>query len=315
MNKNYRILVVFAFAIIIALAIDLYRAANFNSDKVKQSSNQNQIEQKQEETQVQNEVKEPEKVEETNSDEKIDIKLNPMMEFSGMKVSEVLSLRKEAVKNSKIFSYMTDYKPNSDVFQIEDGYPWIGAYQLACYGADQPNIGKGPSRESIGILNPELMYFPEIMEYKFSKYRLPCSPSDYLIPHKVIYNKKTNTITIYISAENMYQKLRGKVYVILKSSNARDLGYNHAFAIIDNKSNVKFEKEANISTQIIDTKGYYHRGFSCGLPEGCNNYSPYDSEVDFDIIKLPVIIDIKLWKKYPNSKSDNADLNYRMVFQ
>ena len=92
---------------------------------------------------------------------------------------------------------------------MEDGYPWISASQITCYGADDnPDIGKGPSRESMPILNPELMYNVQILNYKFSKYNMPCSPNDYLVHKKAIYDKKTNTITAYINAKYLYKKLK-----------------------------------------------------------------------------------------------------------
>lgn len=316
-NKNYGIFVLFVIAVIIALFIDIYRAEN-NTSEFKNKINK--TEQK-EEFQVREVRREefpektvlPERTERINISGKINIPLNPMVEFSGMNVNEILSMRKSAVNNSKIFSYISDYRPNPDVFQIEDGLQWISAYEISCNGVGQPNIGKGPSRESIAILNPELMYYVSILNFEFSKHNKPCSPTDYLIPYKVEYDGDTNTISAYIDFQSLKNKMGYFVNTVLSDANTHDLGYNYASAV--SSQNIRYKSENNLSNQIIQTRGFYHRGGSCGLPEGCNNYSPYEPAYEFYITELPAVIDIKLWKNSPNSVSDKSDLNYRMIFE
>ena len=312
MNKNYGIFVIFVIALIISLFIDFQIAAH-KSEKVNNIDQQNirLNETKIDEIpEVNNEVL-PEK--RINISGKISIPLNPMIEFSGMNVNDILSMRKDAVNNSKIFSYISDYKPNPEVFQIEDGLQWISAYQISCNGVGQPDIGKGASRESIAILNPELMYYVSILNFEFSKHNMPCSPTDYLIPYKVIYDGDTNTISAYIDFQSLKNKMGYFVNTILSDANTHDLGYNYASAV--NSQNIRYKSNINLSNQIIQTRGFYHRGGSCGLPEGCNNYSPYEPAYEFYITELPAIIDIKLWKNYPSSTSEKSDLNYRMIFE
>lgn len=317
LNKNYGIFVVFIIALFIALFIDLRMAEHKTSEIQNKFGTTGQKEEFQiRETDRQETPKKSETEEKNtgiNIDKNVNIPINSIIEFSGMSVDEILSLRKKAVNNSPLFSNLSDYKPNPDVFQIEDGLQWISAYEISCNGADQPNIGKGPSRESIAILNPELMYYVSILNYAFSKYRMPCSPTDYLMPHRAFYDKNTNTITVHISADDLYHKVSGNMRIILSDANAHDLGYNYASAV--NSTNIKYKNDFNLSNQIIQTRGFYHRGSSCGLPEGCNNYSPYESSYDFDITNLPAILEIKLWRNPPESASDKSDLNYRMVFE
>ena len=76
-----------------------------------------------------------------------------------MSRAEILNLRRRAVLTSPIFSNM-DYEPNPEVFRIADGMPWIsldGALHFNKIPIEKRS--EGLSRESIGILNPELLYY------------------------------------------------------------------------------------------------------------------------------------------------------------
>lgn len=242
----------------------------------------------------------------------VNIKINPMMNFSGMSADEILSLRKKAVNNSVLFSSLKDYEPNPDVFQIEGGAQWISAHEISCNGVGKPTIGNGDSRESVGILNPELMFYLQILNLELSKRHIRCGKEDYLIPYKVTYSPKLNEITVYIDYFSFSSKTNF-YYVSLHNANAHDLGYGFAYA--ENHENIKFLNEPNFSDIIAETYGFYHRGFSCEHPDGCNNYSPYQAEYDFNITKLPASLSIKLWKERPSSPEQPADLNYKMIFK
>ena len=61
-------------------------------------------------------------------------------------------------------------------------------------------------------------------------------------------------------------------------------------------------------------QGYYHKGYSCGLKEGCNNYSPYQEDMVFTIIDTGYL-KLKLWKNKPLSVLKNADMTYIMHFE
>ena len=240
------------------------------------------------------------------------IKINPMMKFSGMNKDEILALRIKAVKNSSLFSSISDYKPNPDIYQIDDGYPWIGAYEISCNGMT-PNIGEGASRESAGILNPELLFYIDIPDFGFSKKNIPCGKEDYMIPYKLVYDPEFNKITASVDYYSLGSKSKAFYPIYFHDANAHDLGYNFVYA--DITKNIKFLNEQNISNTVVQTKGFYHRGFSCELPEGCNNYSPYEPTYGFRLTKLPAEINLKLWKKQPSSTSQSADINYTMIFK
>lgn len=249
---------------------------------------------------------------EQQSENIVNIRITPMREFSGMSAEEVLNLRKNAVKNSVVFSSIKNYKPNPDVYQIEDGLQWISAYEISCNGSENnPDIGRGDSRESVGILNPEMMFHIIVASLK-SKERNYCSDADYLIPYKLTYNPKTNTINSFINYTAFRDKHQSFRNIVPGDANAHDLGYNWVYADLSN--NIRYKYDDNISNRIIQTKGFYHRGYACGLPEGCNNYSPYEQGYEFYLTDLPAMINIKLWKSKPLTKNQKAELNYRMIF-
>lgn len=247
----------------------------------------------------------------TDSNEEIEIEIVPMRKLSGMSREEILTLRKYAVQNS-IFD-IKRYNPNPDVYQVESGLPWIGAYEISCNGAEgNSNIGNGASRESVGILNPAMMFYLNINSATFSR-RNYCSEIDYLIPHRMTYNPVDNTIRAYINFRDYYAKNKMYHSNYLTDTNARDLGYNYSH--MDKLENIRFKHETNLSNSIVDTRGYYHRGYACGLPAGCNNNSPYVPEYEFILTDNTASFNVKLWKTRPLSIHQKADLNYQMIFE
>lgn len=246
------------------------------------------------------------------------IYLSPMEEFSGLKSSEILSKRINAVKSSPVFRNIENYRPSDSVFQLEDGLPWISAHEITCYGIRRSkDIGKGDSRESVGILNPELLFVFNMPAFAFHFDPDPkgCSSVDYLIPYRAYYNRITNTISAYIDHSSFYRKNRTLLSVNLEDANARDLGYNYVFA--DQTKNFRFFNTPNFSTEITQTSGYFHKGFSCQAATGCNNYSPYQSYYSIHIIDpdQSASLHIKLWKERPADPSDPADINYELILQ
>ena len=221
------------------------------------------------------------------------IHLSPMREFSRLSKTDVLNLRKSAVEHSNIFKGIS-YIPDERIFQIEDGQPWISAYEITCFGVNtSEDIGKGLSRESVGILNPELLYNINIASYGF-------------------YNKASNTITSYIDYTSFFRKNKRFYGIVLEDANARDLGFNYGLA--DKNQSIRFKENVNLSNSITPTQGFYHKGYACGVSSGCNNYSPYESRYHFYLTKLPASIHIKLWRDFPAKESQPEDINYEIIF-
>lgn len=243
------------------------------------------------------------------------IDIAPMQNFSGLSKDEILSKRLRAVRTSPVFGDIYDYRPSDSVFQIEDGFPWIGAYELTCFGLKgSTDIGRGESRESVGILNPELLFVINMPSYAFHS-STGCSPVDYMIPFRADYNRSTRTVSAFIDASAFYRKNHVFYGIILEDANARDFGYNYVFA--DNVQNIRFKDGTNFSTEITQTSGFFHRGYSCGKSEGCNNYSPYESRYHFYISSPDRFakLHIKLWKERPENEFAPADMNYELIFQ
>ncbi len=261
---------------------------------------------------TQNIQQEQVKVELTDDSQATDVPIAPMQEFSGKSAAEILKLRKAAVAESPAFYNKKNYEPNPSVFNIEDGLQWISAHEVSCNGANNnKNIGKGESRESTGILNPELMLYVVVANLNSAQYNY-CSSVDYLRPYKVTYNPNTKTISAYINYKDFRDKNNGYRNIVLADANARDLGYNYVTA--DLSQNIRYRYDSNLSNRIISTNGFYHRGYACGLKEGCNNYSPYESGYEFYLTDLPAKVHMKLWENNPLSERAKADLNYEMIF-
>ena len=241
--------------------------------------------------------------------------LSPMEIFSGLSKNEILIKRIKAVRSSPVFGNITEYRPSESVFQIEDGLPWIGAREITCFGVGgSKDIGRGESRESVGILNPELMFVINMPSFAFHD-TTGCSEADYLIPDKVFYDKASATISAYIDYSAFFRKNKISFGIILEDANARDLGYNYVFA--DRTENVRFKEERNFSTEITQTSGFFHRGGSCRAEGGCNNYSPYESRYHFYLpdARSPAGLHIKLWKNKPADSSEAADLNFELLLR
>lgn len=264
----------------------------------------------------------------------VEIEVAPLEDFSGLSKDEILQKRQKAVETSPLFNLLGgNYKPNPNVYQIQDKAPWISAHQISCYGNDTKNISQGVSRESLGILNPELLLHLEILSYRFHEKGLGCSSVDYLTPYKITYDEDENLIKAYIDYSSFVAKNKHRYNVSLMNANAHDLGYNYIFATMVDKSyllpatsyseNLKDDKPwfkwispINMTNSIVQARGYYHLGRNvCKHLGGCNNYSPQQPEYDFYFVNYPFEIHFKLWKNMPNAVSDTPDISYHLIFE
>ena len=250
--------------------------------------------------------------------EVISIPIIPPMCFNGSSRDAILSRRRHAIKLSRIFSDM-EYEPDPEVFGIVDGLPWIsleGALHFTKLSPDERITG--PSRESVGILNPELLYYLSTSENEDAQSEdfIPLYKDFYFIPYKLTYNPSTNTITAYIQND----KTENGTYqpIFLSDTNAHDLGYKYAY--MAESENVgfytKYKAENNtLKSGIKELTGYYTHGNACGYEGGCNNYAPYWQYYNYIFLKkLPARFTIKLWKTKPANVEKTADINFQMIF-
>lgn len=252
------------------------------------------------------------------STETLKINMRSPICLNGMTREQVLDLRRQAVKNSPLFSNMK-YEPNPQVFSIGDGLPWIsleGALHFKKIPVEKRV--EGVSRESVGILNPELLYYLSTSENEDAETNdfKTLYKDFYFVPYKLTYTPQTKTITAYIKNKTNkgdYQP------IFLSDSNAHDLGYNYAY--MDKSSDVgtysgdQYQNNS-LKKDIKEITGYYTIGSVCGLSGGCNNYAPYWQYYNHIYLKrIPASFNIKLWKKRPNSVEQDADINFTMVFE
>ena len=315
-------------AFVIAFVINIARIAIFTSwDNEPRFENITQPEP--DSVQVRNNNSEPQRRYNTanepiiNTDllnDTVNISVAPMENLSGLSKSRILEKRINAMRTSEIFSQM-NYTPSSDVYKITDGLPWISANAALHWSkVSEREKTDGVSRDSIGILNPELLYFITIAENEDAmteSYRRPLYKDFYFIPYRITYNTNTKTITAYIKSD----KIENGCYqpIFLADSNAHDLGYKYAY--MDNYENVGFYAEEpyksnSLHSEIKETTGWYMHGSVCGVSGGCNNYAPYWQYYnDFYLRRLPASFNIKLWKQRPVNTNQEADINFKMVFE
>lgn len=257
-----------------------------------------------------------------NTTEPVTIAINPLECYNGNTKAEMYDIRKSYVKKS-IFA-TPDYQPREEVFgSIQDGKPWW--HIDACSRPDVDNT-YGVSSLSRFINNPSLLlpvYFSFSLKYH-DDYKEYCNGNfSKTIPDAASYNPSENMITVkypmskYVTNHrlNHYYGQKNILYpLILSGLNARDFGYDYIY--INNRNNIDMvSSSSNASQHVYKLLDYIHVGSSCKHPQGCNNHSPYQSEIEFVITSLPADMTIKLWKKEPITKELPADINYKIVFE
>jgi len=246
----------------------------------------------------------------------IEIPLQPIAEFDFKSRQEILHDRANAVSALRSSPGLTDiipetYAPLSAVFgQIESGAPWWGLHGIFFFGPGQRSIN-GPSEESRFLLNPLLLvgvvenrafttkeYPDQFLSYYPQLRGLSIMPASHTIEAR--YNVRG-----YLDYLHHIQGHVGeKPQFSLSAYNARDFGFN--FIAIDT-SRSKNVSTLMPTTTIAPNLHYIHRGGSCGYPGGCNNMSPYQSEIEFWAPTLPAEVVVKLWRWRPSNPQTLAD--------
>lgn len=246
----------------------------------------------------------------------VSVPINQMTDLTPLSKKEILELRKNVVKNSTVFSKIKNYTPNPDVYRIEEGLPWISAYEAVKYGTNSKDISKGPSRSSVLINNPELLFSFLIPEYNFAENAVgdkEPNDIDYMIPKKITWDEKNRTIRVYFNLRELLK--RRSEYTITfyaDNTNAMDFGYNWAWC--EKNLGAKFISEDNITKRPQQIYGCYRKGYACGVEGGCNNYSPQQNNLYFNLKSPNTYLRFKFWKKKPFSKNQKADIYYEMWF-
>lgn len=256
-----------------------------------------------------------------SKEEPVELSINPLECYNGNSKAEMYDIRKSYVKTS-IF-YTPDYHPNEKVFgQIQDGKPWWNIDACSRIGKDSVT---GVSSLSRFINSPDILvpvYFSFNMSYRDDVKEYCDGNFSKTIPQEAFYNPSKKTITVkypmskYVTNHRLNHSYGQKniLYpLILSGLNARDFGYDYVF--INSRNNIEMVNNNNASQKVHKFLDFIHVGSSCKHPEGCNNHSPYQREIEFVITSLPAQMTLKLWKKEPVSKDLPADINYKIIFE
>ena len=238
----------------------------------------------------------------------INLVVNPVSDYKSMTKQEIYELRKKYVAES-LFK-KNDYEPSDYVFgKIADKAPWYGLDYSGCIAKvlGTKKVVQGPSEESRFINNPNMLVGVVSGSQNIEPDSAGCFDQKYwVLPSSFTYNSYTNTITA------KYEwKYIGPMTLI--GLNAKDLGYEYAYASVI--KNVNFKSVPNISTDVYQFRDFIHLGGTCRYKNGCNNASPYQSELAYNFSDFPASFKIKLWKNKPNDKNSQADINYLIIFE
>ncbi len=260
------------------------------------------------------------------NDDYTGIKINKPVNFSYMPKEQIYKLRNNAVQDSIFRNYY--YKPSEYVFgQIISGKPWISVN--GCWSIDGDAEVDNLSEESRFILNPSILVhidYPMLSSRTKDNQNFCNLQNNFftrLLPTSAEYSKQNNRITTTYSqglpygAETYKRDVAMGAYQAhynFNGINARDLGYRYVY-LDKSKSklnNTIFIGNNNISNNVQEFKNFIHLGGSCRVEGGCNNGSPYQSELGFMIgnrsnQKLYKYY-LKLWKNKPASPEDEADI-------
>lgn len=258
----------------------------------------------------------------TGTTEIMTLGIKPLECYNGKTKAEMYELRKKYVKTSMFYS--DSYEPNEEVFgRIVDGKNWWGLKALVCNMPNEDNT-RGDSALSRFINTPDLLvqaYFPFSMNYdeRFKEY---CDGEfTRSIPKSLTYDPSDNTITakyimspfVYQNRINYFGKKNIRYPMILSGLNAKDFGYE--YVKITNLNNITMLNEHNAAEEVYKFKDFIHLGSSCGYKGGCNNISPRQTELEFNITSLPAEMNMKLWKNKPIFPQLDGDINFKIIFE
>ena len=246
----------------------------------------------------------------------INIPLQPLAEFDFKSREEILQSRIDALSALRSSPGLTDlipatYAPLPSVFeQIESGAPWWGLHGIFFFGPGPRSIS-GASEESRFLLNPLLLvgvvenraFITKESPEQFLSY-YPHLQSLAIIPATHTVEAQYNVQGYLDYLHHVGQNITGKPQLSLSAYNARDFGFNFLAIDTTRSRNVR---TLFSSTVLAPNLHFIHRGGSCGYPEGCNNMSPHQDEIEFSVQTLPAEVVIKLWRVRPATPEEGAD--------
>lgn len=240
------------------------------------------------------------------------IPINSPIELDNLTKNEVYDIRESFVARHREL-LEGDYHPAEAVFgQIIDGKPWWGIEGQFCGGKRRRSVD-GVSEEARFILNPFLLL--AIEENHSWNVEADCSPS-YPKPISLEWFARYHKAKVTYAMSVFYNKRRRNRFpafavegssLYLKNLNARDFGYEFVYLSPVDSRNIKRINNAQMFVDSVQLRSFLHCGGSCGQPGGCNNGSPTESDLYFNVNRLPATLYCKLWKNKPPSLESEAD--------
>lgn len=231
------------------------------------------------------------------------------------------------------------YIPSKTIFGLlVDNLKWWGfdGYYKSIRSGDRANLSSaGKSLRGEEILNPFYLISAKILTYTVNnpmfQWRNSAFPSPERgncpfwpekSPVKWVAGERKAEVTYYVS--QFIDKLETsnclagsvkahRLDIHIDPVNAQDFGLLFLGFSQKESLNISFDR---IKKNIFRLNFFYHRGTSCGHPDGCNNISPLVKEFQqINTTALPARLVIMLWEKEPDSASDEPDFRYVMNFE
>jgi thiol-disulfide isomerase/thioredoxin len=233
-----------------------------------------------------------------------ELAISPPADLNFKSRADILEMRRKAVARYPGLA-PAGYSPAEAVFgQIADGKPWWGLDGFFHYGQTPQSI-EGPAEESRFILNPYILI--GLREHNAYKGGTPLSENEApaVMPTSVRWSadKKSATARFTLQGWNRFLEARRRAMkdepLVLMAYNARDFGYDFLRVNAEKTDGVLFQ----VPSGLVPLRQFLHLGQSCGYPGGCNNYSPRQPELMFNVARLPARITVDLFRHTPAPRS------------
>ncbi len=239
-------------------------------------------------------------------DGSVDVALFEPVEFDGMSREEWFEHRRGQVAlNPELF--VPEYQPSAHLFgQIVDRLPWWGLHGQFCEGPGERS-DMGESEESRFLSNPFLLV-ALVEGTAFRDTPVTCFAT-WPRPLDLRYSAGAAEVTYDLSrfaTERRQAGTRLGRALRLNGINARDWGYRYV-AVVDSEQLSPAEGSELLTGRSVELIPFIHAGPSCGQPSGCNNGSPREPNLWFQVDQLPARLVLRLSR---GSAPDGDDLRF-----
>jgi hypothetical protein len=266
--------------------------------------------------------------------EAVDLAIHAPADLNFKPIAQILALRQNAVmEHPNLLG--GHYEPDAAVFgMLASQKPWWGLYGQYLFGPGVHSI-EGPAKETIYFLNPYLLVSAEahaagiwdtrrlaLAQYTLADFPFFWCPEGLRWYPRQAQAQVTYDISSYDRKLAAYRPyLRNNTDSLgtlvrafsLIAYNARDLGYQFLYVVPEQSHNIMTRFASPVAVEI---RQFLHCGGSCGYPGGCNNMSPYVSELDNLYLRgLPARAWILLWKKRPDHVRVPPDMTFIINFK